>query len=173
MIGGLRRKYKHFTWDNRIAISSYLKAKIPIKEIATLLGVHFTTIYREIKRGLYLRKDTNLVESEHYSPDIADEKYRQNLKEKGRDLKIGSDIVLANFIERMIIEEKYSPEAVILYIQENELEFKTTLCVRTLYNYIDEEIFLELTNDNLPNKRNKKRGYRPVRKRSKIFGDSI
>jgi IS30 family transposase len=43
----------------------------------------------------------------------------------------------------------YSPEAILLYIKENGLEFKTKVCRVTLYNYIDKGIFLRISNKNL------------------------
>ena len=41
---------------------------------------------------------------------------------------------------------------------------KRTICVTTLYSYIDKGIFLRLTNKNLPVKKNKKRKYNKVDK---------
>ena len=48
--------------------------------------------------------------------------------------------------------------------QGKEGEFSTTICVTTLYSYIDKGIFLKLTNKDLPVKKNKKRGYHKVKK---------
>lgn len=53
-------------------------------------------------------------------------------------MKIGKDIKLANFIEKEIKEEKSSPEVVEYKIKQGE--FSTTLCFKTIYNYIDKEI---------------------------------
>ena len=112
-----------------------------------------------------------------YSPDIAQEKAEENLKVRGTQLKIGNDIAYANYIEDKIVNEDYSPAAVLgeLKAQGREGEFDTTVCVATLYSYIDKGIFLKLTNKDLPVKKNKKRKYKKVRKQQKraAAGDSI
>jgi len=43
--------YKHLTYEQRVQIHTYLKAGYTIKQIASQLGVHRTTISREIKRN--------------------------------------------------------------------------------------------------------------------------
>lgn len=61
-----------------------------------------------------------------------------------------------------------------LRVQNRAKDFSVSICIRTLYNYIDKGVFLNLTNKNLPVKRNKKRGYKKVRvqKRASV-GTSI
>ena len=55
-----------------------------------------------------------------------------------QQLKIGKDIKLAKFIEKEIKEEKSSPEVVEYKIKK--AKFSTTLCFKTIYDYIDKEI---------------------------------
>ena len=162
----MAKGFKHLTKADRIKIEALLKAGHSIKEIADLLHVHRSTIYREVKRGIFTALNSDLTTEERYSPDIADDKYRENLKSKGGVLKIGNDIKLANYIEEKIINEDYSPAAVLgeIKAQGKEGGFKTTICVTTLYSYIDKGIFLRLTNKNLPVKKNKKRKYNKVDK---------
>ncbi len=81
------------------------------KEIAVILHKHISTIYRKLKRGRYMHTNSDLTEEERCNPDEADRKAQENLKAKGAGLKIGNDIALANFLERMIIDNKYSPDA--------------------------------------------------------------
>ena len=162
----MAKGFKHLTKADRIKIEALLKAGHSIKEIADLLHVHRSTIYREVKRGIFTALNSDLTTEERYSPDIADDKYRENLKSKGGVLKIGNDIKLANYLEDKIINEDYSPAAVLgeIKAQVKEGEFETTICVTTLYSYIDKGIFLRLTNKNLPVKKNKKRKYNKVDK---------
>jgi len=75
------------------------------KEIAQRLDKSERTIRRELKRGLTTILNTYLEEIEVYSADIANDKYLFNLKAKGKNLKIGSDIELVRRIERMTREE--------------------------------------------------------------------
>ena len=106
--------FKHLTLTQRIQLETLLKTKISIKEISKIIGVHISTIYREIKRGTYehLNSQTYIYEN-RYSSTLADEKYRQNLKDKGAELKIGNDYKLAEYIEKRIIKDRLSPLAVI------------------------------------------------------------
>lgn len=95
---------------------------------------------------------------------------------KGPQLKIGNDHKLAKYIEKKIINEKYSPNAVIGQIKAKGLKFNTSICTKTLYNYIDrEDVFTQLTNKDLPIKRNeRKRIYQRVKVTLKnLKGSSI
>ena len=154
----MARTFKQLTKADRIKIEALNKAGHSKQEIADQLHVHRSTIYRELKRGTYTALNSDYTTEERYSPDIADDKYRENLKSKGGTLKIGNDIKLANYIEDKIVNEDYSPAAVLgeLKAQGREDEFTVTICVTTLYSYIDKGIFLKLTNKNLPVTKNKK-----------------
>lgn len=135
---------------DRIRIEAYRKAKIPVKEIAALLNVHISTIYRELKRGVYEHRNTDWTTEMRYSPDIAEDKYRKNLAAKGPDLKIADDFALADYIERRIVDDKLTPIAVIGEIKKKQLQFKTQICVNTLYSYIYKGVFLRLSLQHLP-----------------------
>ena len=146
------KTYKHLTFTKRLQLEAYLKIKLPIKEIAENLNVHISTIYREIKRGRYVHKtsytdyvyQTQYRYKEKYSPDIAEEKYRENLQAKGAPLKIGKDHTLANFIESRILKDHLSPQAVLGEIKHKQLQFNTSICLNTLYSYIYKGVFLNL-----------------------------
>lgn len=160
------KQFSHMTLTKRLQLEAYLKAKISPKEIAKLLGVHKSTVYREIKRGKYTRLDgKDYIFYTAYSPDIAEKRYRENLSLKGTGLKIENDKALADYIEFKICEEKYSPAAVLGEIEAQGLEFETSITKTTLYRYIDDGVFLTLTNKHLPVKRNKtKKKYKRVKK---------
>lgn len=168
---------KQLTRTDRIKLEALLKAGISKSKIADQLRVHRSTIYNEIKRGQYMHRNSDYTEEMRYSPDIAQEKAEANLKARGTQLKIGKDIVFANYIEDKIANEDYSPAAVLgeIKAQGREKEFDTSICVTTLYSYIDKGIFLKVTNKNLVVKRNKKRKYKKVRKQQSraAAGDSI
>lgn len=155
------RRFKQLTRADRLKIEALDKAKHTPKEIAEQMGVHISTIYRELKRGRYIHTNSDLTEEERYSPDIAHQKYKENLKAKGPALKIGNDRKLAEYIEDKILNEDYSPEAVLGEIKRKGLEFDTTITKTTLYSYIDKGVFMSLTNKALPvkgrrTKKNKK-----------------
>lgn len=168
---------RQLTRTDRIKIEALIKAGLSKSKIAAQLGVHRSTIYNELKRGQYMHRNSDYTEELRYSPDIAQEKAEENLKVRGTQLKIGNDIAYANYIEDKIVNEDYSPAAVLgeLKAQGKEGNFKTTICVATLYSYIDKGIFLKLTNKNLPVKKNEKRKYNKVKKQQARAnaGDSI
>lgn len=129
-----KKKYKHLTYAERTMIERwYNRDDLSKKEIAKNLDKSERTIRREIKRGLTSNLNTYLEEIEVYSADIAQEEYEKNLQAKGKELKIGSDIKLVKRIEKMIKEEKKSPE-VIEYELKKEGLIKIT--GRTIRNYI-------------------------------------
>ena len=168
--------WKQLKYSDRIRIEAWLRAKISVQEIADMLHVHRSTIYREIKRGQYEHLNSDYTVEKRYSPEIAQKHCDENLQVRGTQLKIGNDYKYAEYIEKKMIEENYSPEAVLgeLRVQNRAKDFSVSICIRTLYNYIDKGVFLNLTNKNLPVKRNKKRGYKKVRvqKRASV-GTSI
>ena len=111
------RQFKHLSKTQRNQFEMLLKANVSKKEIADYLGVNLSTVYREIKRGAYLHRNTDWTETIRYSADKAEMKYRQMLKEKGSQIKLGNDYEYAEYLERKIIEEKQSPKAVLGHIK--------------------------------------------------------
>ena len=96
----MKRTFKHLTRDDRLKIELYRKLGYSAKRIAQEIGCSVRTIYYELKRGVYDWLDGQTWKTEkRYSPDIAHEKYRANLKAKGAMLKIGNDYELAEYIE--------------------------------------------------------------------------
>ncbi|MGI6552262.1 MAG: IS30 family transposase [Bacillota bacterium] len=147
------RRFKHITVKERYQIEILLKEKKSPSEIAKLLGKHKRTIEREIARGTVRMLRSDLVYVDRYCADTAERIYRERAANKGACLKIGHDHGLADYIEKKIIKEGYTPDAVIGEIRAKGLKFKTSICTKTLYNYIDKEVFANITNKNLPVKR--------------------
>ncbi len=159
-------KFKHLSMTKRLQIEAWLKTKTPIKEIAKQLEVHISTVYREVKRGTYRKKEAwydryryekRYRYKETYSPDIAEKKYRDNLAAKGAPLKIGNDFDLANYIENKIVKERHSPDSVIGEIRRKHLPFKTSICTTTLYSYIYKGVFARLSMRHLHEKGKRKK----------------
>lgn len=168
------RQYKHLTYTNRLQIEAWRKVGIEPRVIAKKLGVHISTIYRELKRGQYEHLNYDYTTEMRYSPEIAEEKNQANLRAKGAPLKIGTDHAYAQYIEYKIRVEKYSPRAILGEIARDGIEFNTTISAPTLYRYIEQGVFLTITNKDLPVKRNKnKRKYNKVRPARAPKGESI
>lgn len=161
----MARRFRHLTKADRLKIETLSNAGHKPSEIAELLGVHRSTIYREMAKGSYVHLNTHWIEEKRYSADLGEEKSREILNSKGPGLKIGKDIKYANYIEKKISEDDYSPEAVLgeLKATGKASEFSVSICVTTLYSYIDKGVFLHLTNKNLPVKGKRRRKYRKVK----------
>jgi IS30 family transposase len=144
------RKNKHLTIKERYTIEILLKEGLKPIEIAKRLGRHKRTIEREIAKGTIRLLNSDLTYRKEYCADVGQRVYEENSQNKGPGLKIGNDHKLAKHIEEKIKEEKYSPDAVIGEIKAKGLKFKTTICTKTLYNYIDKGIFANITNKDLP-----------------------
>lgn len=176
------KNYRHLSFTARLQIEAALNVKMPIREIAKKLGVHISTVYREIKRGSYLRKKyiskDVFGESQYkyimtYSPDIAERRYRQNMTAKGLPLKIGNDIDFAEYIEHKIVDESYSPSAVLGEIKQKGLHFNTSISVNTLYSYIEKGVFCRLSLEHLFCRGKKKRRKRSLKVSRSPKGKSI
>lgn len=155
------RQLKH---KDRIKIEALYKANISKKAIAVQLGVHVSTVYRELKRGEYKRlHGKTWLYYTTYSADIAEKDYKYKQTSKGAPLKIANDHNLAKYIETMIVEHKQSPDAVLGRIRAQGLTFDTSICTRTLYRYINMGLFMRLTNRHLLMRGERKRAYAKVR----------
>lgn len=160
----MARHFKQLNFTARLRIEMRINAGVKPKEIAEELGVHVSTIYREIKRGRYEHLNTDYTTEERYSPEKAEARYQMSLAAKGAPLKIGKNHEVAEFIEDMIINENYSPAAVCALLKKPEGEkYNITFCRATLYSYIDKGVFLNLTNRDLPEKGERKREYKKVK----------
>ena len=161
------KTYRHLSFNDRLQLDILYRAGHTAQEIGALLGFNASTIYRELKRGRYMHTLSTLEEEERYSPDLAEEKYRNNLKEKGAPLKIDGDYDFIFYIEEKVIDEHYSPYAALQNITNQGLIFQTKICLATLYNYINSNVFENISIDkHLPYKRRNKGKKRKVQKRA-------
>lgn len=158
-------QYSYITEKERYQIEALLQAKHSIPEIADILNHKYITVYKEIKKGKVKQLDSQLAEHYVYKADYAQMVYEKNVANRGRNLKIGSDHELASYIETMIKQEKYSPEALLLKAKNEGLQFQTQLCFKTIYNYLDKGLFLNASIADLPVK---KQSIKPKTRRSRV-----
>ena len=160
-----RGGYKHFSERERYKLEGYLEGGLRVKEISLRLNKHEVTIYREIQKGLIKRVGYELEEIWAYRANVAQAVYEKKVSNRERSLKIGKDKALEAHIRKKIIQERYSPDAVIGEIKVQGLEFEGMICVKTLYSYIDRGIFSGISNANLWEKRKqKKKAYRKIQR---------
>lgn len=179
------RKGKHINFQDRQLIEHYFKRKKNKKNLIStliqLIGSSESTIRRELKRGKMTFKDTSWNDYTSYSAEIAQRNSDFQSTGKGPNIKLFKDYDLVKYIEKEIIENKMSPDAIIMKLDKKDWKdekgnkFSVTICTKTLYNYIDMELFPNLTNKQLPRRGNaSKRKQRRVRRSNrKIDGKSI
>lgn len=168
----MTKKQHYMTEHERYKLESYLEAGRGVSWIARKLGFCRQTIYNEIKRGAYLHT-VRWWDEVRYSAEKAQQKFEYAQTAKGRPLKIGSDRKYADFLERKMLgvqdsgkvdrRKRYSPAAALELARR--AGFETSVCVGTLYSYIDKRVFLNLSNKDLWEKgKPRKQGYKPVRR---------
>lgn len=141
------RKYKHISYVERTMIERWFnKEGLSKKEIAKRLDKSERTIRREINRGLTINLTSELEVINIYSADIAYDEYKLHLEAKGQELKIGSNIKLVKKIEKMIKEEKKSPEVIAFELKKEGL---IEISARTIRNYIYNGKVFDLTEEDM------------------------
>ena len=168
------KEYRRLTYKDRLKLEALYNSGMPVIKIAEELGFFYTGIYREIKCGTYLHKNTDWTHSKYYSADRAQQMATFKTSARAKSLKIGNDYDFIRFCEDMIINHKYSPEAVLAEIDKRNLQFKTKISVRTFYRYIDHGIFPNLTRKSLPYKgKRQKQQKKTIEKTESKIGTSI
>lgn len=143
----------YITEGQRYQIEILLQQKYSIRQISQALDIKYHTLWHEIKRGTVKQLDTLLAEHYVYKADYAQRIYKESVSHRGRDLKIGTDLPFVRYIEHKIHDEKFSPEALLYEMRNNHITFSTTLCTKTIYNYLDMGLFLNASNDDLMSKK--------------------
>ncbi len=134
---------KQFNFAMRHKLEGMVKSKSSISFIAKTLGFHRSTIYRELKRGRVTHIDTELREFITYSADRAHEQNRENVSTRGTKIKIAHDHRLNESLKFLIEDKRYSPYAALTHCMKNKnsLGIVTSICFKTLYNYINQFSF--------------------------------
>jgi IS30 family transposase len=172
-----KRKWKQISEKERYKIEALYEQGLKAKQIGESLNPSRDrrTIERELQLGIVEQMRLNpsfkkyeplYITEKVYKADTAQMRHNERASNKGRGLKIGHDQELANYIESKIKDEKWSPDVIIGRIKAENIPFKTSICTKTVYNYIDKEIFRGVTNKDLWVKTDgrKKRDYKKIRK---------
>ena len=151
----IRPKNKHLTYSERIRIEVMVQGNKSTEQIAQIIGCKQRTIQRELNRGKVQQLNGSTWELyDSYSAYVAQMKYTENKQSKGPPLKIGFDHKMCEFIEKGI-KDKISPDVLAHLIEKND-QFKTKICTKTIYNYLEKNIFLDVSYDDLINGHYKK-----------------
>jgi IS30 family transposase len=158
------RKGKHLTYENRIKIETLYQEGLTPLDIGERLIKSRRTIERELARGMVELLNSDLTMRKEYSAVVGQNRHDEKATAKGPALKIGNDHKLVEYIERSI-KSGYSPYATLQNIENDDaLNFNTRISVKTLYNYIESGLFMNISNkDLIVKKRGKKRDYHQIR----------
>ncbi len=155
-----RRKWKQLqTWE-RNQIEVLLKANHKIGEIAQLLGRDRRTIQREKRRGTLQQLDGGYRDVWRYFGDTGQRVAQERAANKGRPLAIGHNHTLCRELERLIGMERYSPDAALGWLRQHGQSCIVNICTKTLYRYIDCELFAGLSNKDCPLREKRRNGIR-------------
>ena len=161
------RTFKHLSVYERGQIAALLKEGKSQRYIAKKLGRSPSTISREIKRGTTVQRRSDLSTYEEYFPETGQAVYEKNRMNCGTKCKLAQVEEFLKFAEDKILNEKWSPDAVVGSCKRNpKWQNNAIVCTKTLYNYIDQRL-LRVRNIDL----NLKPRLKP--KRKSIRGTSI
>ena len=136
-------KYRCLTKDDRIKIEVLLKAGVKVAKIAEELGFHYSSIYREIKKGLYSHRNSDYTTEMRYSSDLGQQTHEYNVQSRSKGLKVGKDLKFIQFLEDLIANKGYSPEAALAEARKVKDRFSVMICTTTCYTYIEKGIFFK------------------------------
>lgn len=114
---------KHLTLQQRYALKAYLKCKKTRSQIAELMDVDRSTIYRELKRNSRKRGS--------YDPDFANELATERKERFCRHRKFNLNI--KKRIHHWITEEQWSPEQIVGHCRKSSI---TMVSYERIYQYI-------------------------------------
>lgn len=183
------RKYKeskHLTLAIRRILFNLIKEaekcekkKLPFmskRTMSKILGVSPQTVLNEIKRGTVKTKQkvNNKVKyKDEYSPIFGQYVYETNRMNSRNKSKFNKVKEFIEYAEKMILEDKLSPDVVIgRALAMGIFTKEEVVCVNTLYRYIDEGR-LEVKNINLKEKVGRKKRKTKPKENKKILGISI
>lgn len=132
--------YMQLTYDQRVRIKKMLDMQKSKREIAESIGVHISTVYREIDRGML---------DGSYDPRTAENAYRAQLAEKGPTALLEKNQELAEYIAELILNQKFSLERVVNAVKKEPQFSKIQLTRQTVYNSIVTGKIPGVTKDSL------------------------
>ena len=174
-------KGKHLSLCERIEIEKSLARGFSIRAIARALNRSPSTVYREIQRNSILQRREIRSNSKKAPLEITVLKYfadtaqliaKDNTGKRGGKYKLFKDTDLLRYIENKILKDLASPDAIIGELKQNGHKYKTMICTKTVYNYIDRGL-LKVKNIDLLLKCRRKPKKERINVHKRIFGTSI
>ena len=143
------KKYRRLDWNDRLLIEKLYNRGRSCSQIAHILCFSPSSIYREVKRGLYPHMGAECSRRPlRYSAQIAQDYADYQASGKGIDIKLGSNHVYAAEILRLV-KQGLSIDVIVNTMKRHG---QWTVSTSTLYRYIDKGYIPGLTNKDLPEK---------------------
>ena len=134
----MNKKFQHFSLEKRQQLSLCLEKGFKKSDIAKLLGVSDSSIYREIRRGTINGK---------YSAQFAQDKYNEILMSKGKTSFFDKTNEIAIMVSNWILNENLSPKSIIIRLRELGYDFPNS--VNTIYSAIDKGLIPNVSRKDL------------------------
>lgn len=164
------RKYRRMTWTDRLKIEVLYNSNHTYQFIANALGFAVSSIYTEIKHGLYPHLGAELTRRPmRYSAQIAQDYADAQATAKGVEIKLGHNYAYAKLVAELVS----SGCSVDVIVNDLKREGKWTVSTTTLYRYIDKGYIPNVTNKDLPEKSRRKRKHNEVKATRAPKGTSI
>lgn len=164
----------YMTPAERQQLEALSRAHQTVAQISRQLGFCKQTIYNELRLGaVQVVRYINGIQRDviEYSAQKADRIHTHNQAAKGKPLKIGNHHAYAQRLENLMKgvqpdgtidrRKRYSPAAALAQAQREG--YPVTVCTATLYSYIDNGVFLQVTRQDLWAPR-RKRAYRRIQR---------
>uniref|UniRef100_UPI003FEE89AB helix-turn-helix domain-containing protein n=1 Tax=Faecalibacterium sp. TaxID=1971605 RepID=UPI003FEE89AB len=136
----MARGFTHLDYEQRLKIEKMLDEGVSKYRIADELGMDPSSIYREIKRGL---------RDGRYDPDYSNQKYQNNLREKGPVAKLEENKEFAEYIANMILNHSMSPKRIVETLKQDHRFSNWDISIPTIYENIDKGRIPGVTRDSL------------------------
>ena len=143
------KKYRRLDWSDRLCIEAMYNNGNSCVCIARYLGFAPSSIYREIKHGLYEHLGAETTKRPwRYSAQIAQDYTDYQATSKGADIKLSNNYSYADEIAQKV-RQGVSVDTIVNIKKRNG---EWTVSTTTLYRYIDRGYIPGVTSKHLPEK---------------------
>ena len=132
-----RKGFQHLTSEKRAQIEILMRMKVPKSQIAREVGISRSTLYNELARGTVVQMDSERRMYQRYFADAGQRVYEVHRQNSRPPLKLLKAYEFVAYAEKQMLEEKLAPDTICGAARRNG-SFPTTVCAKTLYNYIDQ-----------------------------------
>lgn len=146
--------FRHLDWSDRLRIESLYNTGHTCLYIAKYLGFAPSSIYREVKHGLYEHLGAETTKRPwRYSAQIAQDYADYQATSKGSEIKLGKNYAYAKEVAAQI-KQGVSIDTI---VNVKKKKGQWTVSTTTLYRYVDLGYIPDVTNKLLPEKNHRKK----------------